>query len=575
METSGSTCFRSRAGGARTEAASLIAQTQFATLHGVVNQLYYGDNLQVLREHIADESVDLIYLDPPFNSKRDYNLLFKSPKGQASAAQIEAFEDTWHWNEQAEREFDELLHQPKTQVADMMRALRGFLGENDMMAYLTMMANRLLELHRALKLTGSLYLHCDPTASHYLKIVLDGVFGKMSFESEIVWKRTSSHGNVDRAFGDNTDTIFFYAKGPDYVWNQLYTNYSEKHLSEKFASVDESGRRFTTSDLRNPGVRPNLHYAFTASNGVTYEPHPNGWAVSREVMEQYDREGRLYFPKDPKGRMRLKRFLDETKGHKMQSLWDDIPPINSQAEERLGYPTQKPLALLERIIQASSNEGDVMLDPFCGCGTAVDAAHELKRKWIGIDITHLAISLIEKRLKDRYGARCKFEVHGTPKDLDGARNLAERDKYQFQWWAVSLVEAQPFQGKKKGADTGIDGVKFFRDLDRKEVRKLVVSVKGGGIKPDDVRSLNHVREREKAEIALFISLEQPTLAMVKDAASVGFYESATGKKFARVQLLTIEGLLNNTQRAEHPDYEPNLNFKKAKHESNDEQPQLI
>ncbi len=361
----------------------------------------------MLREHIADESVDLIYLDPPFNSKRDYNLLFKSPKGQASAAQIEAFEDTWHWNEQAEREFDELLHQPNTQVADMMRALRGFLGENDMMAYLTMMANRLLELHRVLKPTGSLYLHCDPTASHYLKIVLDGVFGKMSFESEIVWKRTSSHGNVDRAFGDNTDTIFFYAKGPDYVWNQLYTNYSEKHLSEKFASVDESGRRFTTSDLRNPGVRPNLHYAFTASNGVTYEPHPNGWAVSREVMEQYDREGRLYFPKDPKGRMRLKRFLDETKGHKMQSLWDDIPPINSQAEERLGYPTQKPLALLERIIQASSNEGDVMLDPFCGCGTAVDAAHELKRKWIGIDITHLAISLIEKRLKDRSEGRAK------------------------------------------------------------------------------------------------------------------------------------------------------------------------
>ena len=202
------------------------------------------------------------------------------------------------------------------------------------------------------------------------------------------------------------------------------------------------------------------------------------------------------------------------------------------AQERLGYPTQKPVALLERIISASSNEGDVVLDPFCGCGTAVHAAQKLKRQWIGIDITHLAISLIEKRLRTPLRPGLKFEVHGTPKDLDAARDLAQRDKYQFQWWAVSLVEAQPFQGKKKGADTGIDGVKFFRDLDRKEVRKIVVSVKGGGIKPDDVRALNHVREREKAEIALFISLEPPTRGMMDDAACAGFYEGGARKKFA-------------------------------------------
>ncbi len=268
-------------------------------------------------------------------------------------------------------------------------------------------------------------------------------------------------------------------------------------------------------------------------------------------------------------------FLDEREGAPIQDVWTDVKSLRGGADERLGYPTQKPLALLERIISASSNESDVVLDPFCGCGTAVDAAQKLKRKWIGIDITYLAISLIEKRLKDRYKGRAKFEVHGTPKDLEGARNLALRDKYQFQWWAVSLVEAQPFQGKKKGADTGIDGVKFFRDLDRKEVRKIVVSVKGGGIKPDDVRALNHVREREKAEIALFVALESPTPAMVKDAASAGFYEGAAGKKFARVQLLTIEGLLDGTQRAEHPDYEPNLNFKKAKSESDTEQRELI
>ncbi len=547
-----------------------------------MNQLFYGDNLHVLREHIADESVDLVYLDPPFNSKRDYNLLFKSPKGQDgkagadSQAQITAFEDSWHWGEQAEREFDELVHAPNTDVSEMMQALRRFLGENDMMAYLTMMANRLLQLHRVLKPTGSLYLHCDPTASHYLRIVLDGVFGKMNFKSEIIWKRTSSHGNVDRAFGDNTDTIFYFVKGEDFIWNQLYADYSEKHLATKFASVDDKGRRYTTSDLRNPGVRPNLHYPFPASNGVTYQPHPNGWAVSREVMEQYDREGRLYFPKEPTGRMRLKRFLDETKGQKLQTLWDDIPPINSQAQERLGYPTQKPLALLERIIAASSNEGDVVLDPFCGCGTAVHAAQKLNRQWIGIDITHLAISLIEKRLKDAFKTGLAFEIHGTPKDLDAARDLATRDKYQFQWWAVSLVDAQPFQGKKKGADGGIDGLKFFHDVDKAGARKIVVSVKGGeNVGLSMVKDLITTVTHNQAEIGLFITLAEPTQPMIAEAAKAGFYTSASGKKFPRLQILTIQGLLAGTQRAEHPDHQPDLNFKKAKAEKNTQQGELL
>ena len=272
---------------------------------------------------------------------------------------------------------------------------------------------------------------------------------------------------------------------------------------------------------------------------------------------------------------RYKRYLDEQRGKPIADVWTDIPPINSQAQERLGYPTQKPLALLERIIAASSNEGDVVLDPFCGCGTAVHAAQKLNRQWIGIDITHLAISLIEKRLKDAFKTGLEFEIHGTPKDLDAARDLATRDKYQFQWWAVSLVEAQPFQGKKKGADGGIDGLKFFHDVDKAGARKIVVSVKGGGIKADDVRALMAVREREGAEIALFISLETPTRGMIADAASAGFYESATGKKFPRVQLLNIEGLLSGKQRAEHPDHAPDLNFKKAKAESNAAQKDLI
>ena len=541
-----------------------------------MNQLFFGDNINVLCEHLADESVDLIYLDPPFNSKRDYNLLFKSPKGHESEAQIEAFKDSWSWGNQAECEFDEIVHGKNTDVSEIMQALRRFLGENDMMAYLTMMANRLLELHRVLKPTGSLYLHCDPTASHYLKIVLDGVFGKLNFRNEITWKRTSGHNDARHAFGEVADNILFYTKGEETTFNVQYIPYSQEYLDAFYVHADPDGRKWRRGDLRSPSPRPNLTYDYKASNGRIYKPHPNGWAMSLEKMKELDKKGRLHFPAKEDGRIQLKRYLDEQPGQPCTNIWDDISPIHALTAERLGYPTQKPLALLERIISTSSNEGDVVLDPFCGCGTAVHAAQKLKRKWIGIDITHLAISLIEKRLKDGFGAKCKFEVHGTPKDLDAARDLATRDKYQFQWWAVSLVEAQPFQGKKKGADGGIDGLKFFHDVDKAGARKIVVSVKGGGnLKADDIRSIMAVRERESAEIALFISLEEPTRGIIADAASAGFYESATGKKFPRVQLLTIEGLLSGKQRAEHPDHQPDLNFKKAKQESNAAQKELI
>lgn len=526
--------------------------------------LYYGDNLGVMREHLKDASVDLIYLDPPFNSKRDYNVLFKSPKGEAAEAQITAFEDTWHWNMQAEREFEELMHQPNTDVAELMRALRSFLGENDMMAYLTAMAIRLLEMHRVLKDTGSLYLHCDPTASHYLKIVLDGVFGNEHFESEIAWKRTSGHSDAKRRYADQHDIVFFYSKGEEHVFNQQYTSYSEAYVESHYGLTESNGRRFTTRDLRSPSPRPNLTYDYKG-----YKPHENGWSISLERMKELDKQGRLYFPMNKDGRIRMKLYLDEMRGNALGSVWDDIPPINSQAQERLGYPTQKPLALLERIIQASSNEGDVVLDPFCGCGTAVDAAQKLKRDWIGIDITHLAVSLIEKRMKDRYGADLRFDVVGTPRDLEAARDLALRNRYQFQWWATSLVNAQPYQAKKKGADSGIDGVKYFHDLDDDAPKKILVSVKSGKLKADDVRAFNHVREREKAEIGLFITLSKPTAGMVSDAAAAGFYTYAdrSERKVPRMQILTIEDLLSGKARAEHPDQRPDVNFKKAKRET--------
>lgn len=538
-----------------------------------MNQLYYGDNLHVVREHLADESVDLIYLDPPFNSKRDYNLLFKSPKGHESEAQIEAFKDSWQWGEQAEREFEEILPQANTSVAGLMRAIRDFLGENDMMAYLTMMANRLLELHRVLKPTGSLYLHCDPTASHYLRLVLDGVFGKTNFRTEISWRRQSAHNDAKQGrkqYGNVRDVIFFYTKSDEWEWNWLYTPYTEDYMEDFYRFVEPgTGRRYRLSDLTAPGgaspQKRNPHYEFM---GVT-----RYWRYTKANMEKLLADGRIV--QTAPGRVpAYKRYLDEMPGIGLQNDWADIKP--PAGNELLGYPTQKPLALLERIISASSREGDVVLDPFCGCGTAVHAAQKLKRKWVGIDITHLAVSLIEKRLNDAFGKRCKYTVHGTPQDADAARDLARRDKYQFQYWAVSLVGAQPSQGRKKGADAGVDGIKFFRDLSKKEVHKLVVSVKGGeNLKADDVRALMAVREREGAEIALFISLEEPTKGMTKDAATAGFYECANGKKVPRVQLLTIAGLLSGSQRAEHPDYEPDLNYKRAEEEATAEQKPLL
>lgn len=477
-----------------------------------MNKLYFGDNLDILREHIKDESVDLIYLDPPFNSNANYNVLFKTPIGHESAAQIEAFEDTWHWNEQAEREFGELVRCGNTDVSEMMQALRRFLGENDMMAYLTMMANRLLELHRVLKPTGSLYLHCDPTASHYLKIVLDGVFGKANLRNEVIWSY-KKWAVAESKFSRNHDVILFYAKDDELApFNIL--------LQPRAAST-----------LKRFG--------------------------NKKIVSGHDEEGK---------RIPSQTLDEESDGVKMSDVWE-IPIIAPSSHERMGYPTQKPLALLERIIQASSSEGNVVLDPFCGCGTAVHAAQKLNRQWLGIDITHLAVSLIEKRMKDAF-AGIVFEVEGTPKDVEGAKDLAERDKYQFQWWACSLVGAQPYQGKKKGADGGIDGLIYFND-DGKMPKKIVVSVKGGeNVNVAMVRDLAHVVEREKAEIGLFVTLAEATRPMREEAVKTGFYESpVTGAAFPKVQILTVAGLMAGTERAQYPDLSAGgVTFKKAKRE---------
>lgn len=520
-----------------------------------MNSLYFGDNLDILRAHLGDATVDLIYLDPPFNSHASYNVLFKTPKGHASDAQITAFDDTWHWGEQAQREFEELLHQPNTAIAKLMAALRSFLGDNDLMAYLTLMANRLLELHRVLKPTGSLYLHCDPTASHYLKIVLDGVFGKEYFRNEIVWKRTNAH-NDSKTWARITDTIFYFTKSSVFTWNTPREAHSNEYLGDKYRYDDGDGRgSYRLGDMTSPSPRPKMTYEW-----LGFPSPEKGWRYQRETMQQLHDQGRIWYPRRADGdydhakRPQLKRYLREMAGAVMSNIWTDIPPLNSQAAERLGYPTQKPLALLERILQASSNPGDVVLDPFCGCGTAVHAAQALGRPWLGIDITHLAITLIEKRLKAAFPGLA-FTVQGTPQDLDGARDLAARDKYQFQWWACSLVNAQPYQGKKKGADTGIDGLIFFHD-DQGPARKIVVSVKGGAtVTVAMIRDLAHVIDREGAALGLFVTLAAPTSAMQAAAAAVGFYASPSfpDRAYPKLQLLSIAGLLTGTEQARYPD----------------------
>jgi site-specific DNA-methyltransferase (adenine-specific) len=520
---------------------------------------------------VGDESIDLVYLDPPFNSNANYNVIFAPPKGLRTRqdeqhAQIEAFEDTWHWNDKAEDAFDQVARSGRIKAFDLLNAMRAFLGENDMMAYLAMMAVRLIELHRVLKPTGSLYLHCDPTASHYLKLLLDGVFGPQFYRNEIIWKRTSAHANSTRNLASIHDIVFVYGKSSKTTYNPSFTPYSDAYVEQHFVHVDSGGRRFRRSDLRNPGLRPNLKYDYTASNGVTYKPHPNGWAVSRETMERLDREGRLFFPHKQDGRLRKKIYLDESPGVPTTDIWDDLPPIHATAAERLGYPTQKPLALLERIIAASSNEGDVVLDPFCGCGTAVHAAQRLGRRWIGIDVTHLAISLIERRMEAAFPG-IKFTVEGTPQDLASAQDLARRDKYQFQWWACSMVDAMPFGGKKKGADGGIDGIIYFKP-DGRRTERAIVSVKGGeNVGVQMIRDLHSTMERERAPIGIFITRALPSGPMEREAAAVGrFHADATGRSYPRLQILTLAELFQG-KRPDIPFVDPTAAFRRAPREA--------
>jgi site-specific DNA-methyltransferase (adenine-specific) len=503
-----------------------------------MNQLYFGDNLTMLREHVKDETVDLIYLDPPFNSNATYNVLFKEGGRIASEAQAEAFRDTWGWGESAAIAYDEIRREGG-ELSLLIQALRAWLGDTAMMAYLAMMAIRLKEMRRVLKPTGSLFLHCDPTASHYLKIVLDSIFGHEFFRNEIVWKRKAGRGETNNAairFGVSHDDILFYSRSSESIFHRQYRPNNPDYIASKFTHIDEKGRRYRLDNLTSPSMRPNLKYKYKG-----YEPPEKGWAVSLETMKKMDAEGRVYFPDNKSKRLQRRRFLDELEGETVDTLWDDIPPINSQAQERLGYPTQKPLNLLERIINACSDPGATVLDPFCGCGTSVEAAEKLGREWIGIDVTHYAITLIEKRLA-KY-PNLKYEVHGRPTDLAGAHDLARRDKYQFQWWAAWLLGAQTYESKK-GADRGIDANIYFANGPY-GVGRIIISVKGGdNVSPVMVRELSGVLQRGDASMGILVTLTDPTKSMIADAAGSGFVTKSAHGRLPRVQIATVGDLLD-------------------------------
>jgi DNA modification methylase len=460
------------ASGTMTLEASPVAQ----------NKLYYGDNLDVLRRHVKDESVDLVYLDPPFNSAQDYNVLFAEQDGTRSAAQIKAFEDTWEWGMEAARAYEELV-EAGGEVSRVMQAFRTFLGENDMMAYLAMMAPRLIELRRVLKPTGAIYLHCDPTASHYLKLLMDAIFGPTNFQNEIVWHYRG--GGVSKSrWGRRHDILLFYSRGDSWTFN--VDEVRDEYSAESLARL-----KYKAKSFRGERVYDN------------YEANPLG--------------------KHP------------------DDVWD-MQPIMPSAKQRLGYPTQKPEKLLERILLASSNEGDVVLDPFCGCGTTIAVAQMLKRRWVGIDVTSLATSLIKHRLDTAFEGEAKYDVIGEPTMVQEAETLAKTDPYQFQWWALGLVKARPVE-QKKGADKGIDGRIYFHDDKSGKTKQIILSVKAGSLGANHVRDLRGVIERESAAIGVLISMNAPTGPMRKEAAAAGFYSSPWGTKHPRIQLITVEELM--------------------------------
>jgi len=547
----------------------------------MANKLYYGDNLDVLDHHIDSKSVDLIYLDPPFKSDEDYNVLFETQDGSRAPAQIQAFEDTWRWDQKSAEAFHTTVQNGPTRVAETLEALEKTVGRNDMLAYLSMMAPRLVELHRVLKDTGSIFLHCDDAASHYLKVLLNATFGPENFRNEIIW-RNYSQKNVTTRFGSIHQSIFFYSKTDDYYFEQIYRPYTRRHVRKRYREDDQGRYREVIGGNILTGAGATDGESGEEWRGVDPTDKDRHWAVPQALKKKLDEDiddlpvteqleklyqaGHIEITESAYWPKRV-MYLEDKRGNPVQDIWayqpgtegtlhgtekgidEDVEWISPTSDERLDYPTQKPIGLLDRIIRAACPEDGVVMDPFCGCGTAVASAEKLDRDWIGIDITHIAISLIRHRLEDGF-ENPQFEVIGEPETLEAAKKLANQDRYQFEYWALGLVGARPrSQDEKKGSDKGIDGKLRFRDEPGGDLKEVMISVKSGkNADVSDVRDLAGVRSREDAEIGVFVTLKQPTSDMEKEAASHGFYSSKfTGENHPRIQILTVEDLLDGEE----------------------------
>lgn len=512
------------------------------------NHLHFGDCLDVLKklytEHGGKGFIDLIYIDPPFNSKRNYNVLFESVDLKDATAQKQAFADTWSNYEYLDElndiaEVDKDLH-------DFLKTLHNIRISDSAVAYLTTMSIRIWYMHKLLKDTGSFYLHCDPTMSHYLKLVCDLIFGEKNFQNEIIWKRTTAHNTTSRKFGSTTDTILFYSKTNNAIFNSQYAEeFNEKYISNSYRHNDERGTYRLHSIERNAalGIRKNLIYEY---NGYTPQW---GWMMEKEKLEAMDKDGRLIWSSN--GRPQRKIYLDTAKKPVIGNLWDDISNIQS-SKESLGYPTQKPSELLERIISASTNEGDLVADFFCGCGTTIAAAQKLNRRWIGADISHLAIRLIVKRLIDTYGQgiRHNIVVDGFPRDIGSAKELATGEKkgrYDFQDWVIEVL-LNGVVNQKKVADGGYDGYLTFKSVDEKK-EFAIIEVKSGNVNVKNIREFIQVVEKQNAPIGIFCCFEeQVTKPMEKEIKEAGYFlEKTFGTRYPRIQILTIEQLLNHKQ----------------------------
>lgn len=526
------------------------------------NLLYYGDNLDVMRKHIRDETVDLCYIDPPFNSQRNYNQIYNNV-GQEDRAQAQAFVDTWVWDDHAKECFEQILFNVNgVQTKQSIELIRGFdtvLGRGSLLAYLVNMTVRVAEIRRTLKPTGSFYLHCDPTASHYLKLVCDALFVSQGgdYKNEIVWKRTNAHSDSKQGashYGRIHDIILFYSKGPKPTFNTQWLPYDREYTETHYRYVEEgTGRRFRKGDLtaNKPGGDTSYEWKGVRPYKGRY------WAYSKAKMEEFESQGRLIYTKS--GMPEYKRYLDEMPGRPAQDAWEDIPPLNSQAQERLGYPTQKPEALLERIIKSSSNEGDTVLDAYCGCGTTTAVAQRLNRRWIGIDITYQSISLVLRRLEKAYGPEVLAQItqDGIPRDMASAVALAhkkdDRVRKEFEKWAVlTYTNNRAVINSKKGADGGVDGTAYFM-TSKRDNAKIIFQVKSGHVGRGDVAKLRGDMERERAELAVLITLEEPSGPMLKDASAAGSYRhEAMGKSYDRIKVVTVKEIIEQDKRLDIP-----------------------